>query len=75
MRNVYLTVIIVCIAFIIVVGFQNLILNQNAWIFVILTNSSVLAFLCGIVGFTAGAAAMLFYNSTKQQEGEDEGLN
>ncbi len=74
MKNIYLTIVIVCIAFILILCFQNLILNSTAFILFLNTNSFVLAFLVATVGFVAGASFILYYNSRRKGEEDEDSI-
>ena len=72
MRKIYLTISITCLVFVVVVAFQNLILNQLAWMFTIMTSSSIIIFLCTIAAFISGVFFILFYQSKRVEENADE---
>lgn len=72
MKNFYFYTIIICIALILILVFQNIIMNQTAYFLTFYTNSGFLAFLSGILGFVAGGAVILFYYSKKSSDASEE---
>lgn len=72
MKNIYLSVVIFCVGVVLIIGFQNLILNQPSWVLTFNISTGLLTFFSSILGFVAGGAFVLYYNSRQSEQKDEE---
>ncbi len=71
MKNIYLSIFIVCVVFILIVGFQNIIFGQSGYALTFLVSNGVLIFMSAIVGAVGGAAFVMYYNTRVAENSQD----